>query len=169
MKILLLGSHGQVGRELLRTLPRLGSLTALDLPEVDLSRPDTLPGLLRRQRPDVVVNAAAYTAVDRAETEPALAEIVNADAVAVLAAEAARLDAIFVHYSTDYVFDGAKPGCYAETDEPAPLGVYGATKLAGDRAIAAAGGRHLVFRTSWVYAAHGRNFVRSIQIGRAHV
>ena len=91
MKILLLGSHGQVGRELLRTLPRLGSLTALDLPEVDLSRPDTLPGLLRRQRPDVVVNAAAYTAVDRAETEPALAEIVNADAVAVLAAEAAQI------------------------------------------------------------------------------
>lgn len=162
MKILLLGSHGQVGRELQRTLRRLGSLTALDLPDVDLSRPDTLPGLLRREQPDVVVNAAAYTAVDRAETEPDLAGTVNADAVAVLAAEAARLDAVFVHYSTDYVFDGRKPGCYAETDAPAPLGVYGATKFAGDRAIAAAGGRHLVFRTSWVYSPQGRNFVRSI-------
>ncbi len=166
MKVLLLGKHGQVGRELLRTLPRLGSLTALDLPDVDFSRPDTLAGVVRGMRPDVVVNAAAYTAVDRAETEPELARLINAAAVAALAAAAAELDAVFVHYSTDYVFDGQKAGCYTETDEPAPVSIYGASKLAGDRAVAAAGGRHLVLRTSWVYATHGDNFVRRIlQLG----
>lgn len=162
MKILLLGAGGQVGRELVRTLAPLGDLTPLDLPDVDLARPETLPGLLRREQPAVVVNAAAYTAVDQAEREPDLARLINADAVAVLAAEAALLDAVLVHYSTDYVFDGCKPTCYTETDAPGPLSVYGATKLAGERAVAAVGGRHLVFRTSWVYAEQGGNFLRTI-------
>jgi dTDP-4-dehydrorhamnose reductase len=162
MKILLLGASGQVGRELARVLPAVGELVPCDRDAADLERPDEVVALLARERPDAVVNAAAYTAVDRAEGEPERAELVNAGAVAAIAAAAAGQDAILVHYSTDYVFDGSATGCYRETDEPRPLSVYGRTKLAGERAIAAAGGRHYVFRTSWVYAAHGTNFLRTI-------
>lgn len=159
--ILLLGRGGQVGRELERALAPLGRLVACGRGEADLERPDLLRDHIRSTAADVIVNAAAYTAVDRAEAEPELCRRVNADAVAVIAAEARRLDALFVHYSTDYVFDGTKAGWYDEADEPRPLGVYGTTKLEGERAAAAAG-RHLIFRTSWVHAAHGRNFVHTI-------
>jgi len=162
MKIVLLGATGQVGRELLRVLPALGDVVACDRSAADLERPAEVVALLARERPQVVVNAAAYTAVDRAEGEPDRAELVNATAVAAIAAEAARQDALLVHYSTDYVFDGTNPACYRERDAPRPLSVYGATKLAGEQAIAAAGGRHWIFRTSWVYAPHGSNFLRTI-------
>jgi len=162
MKIVLLGATGQVGRELGGVLPALGEVVACDRAAADLEQPAEVVALLARERPDVIVNAAAYTAVDRAESEPDRAALVNATAVAAIAAEAARQDAMLVHYSTDYVFDGLAPGCRTETDEPRPLSVYGATKLAGERAIAAAGGRHWIFRTSWVYAPHGSNFLRTI-------
>jgi dTDP-4-dehydrorhamnose reductase len=163
MKILLLGATGQLGRELMRVLPSVGEVVPCDRGAADLERPDEVVALLVRERPDVIVNAAAYTAVDRAESEPDRAELVNATAVAAVAAEAARQDAFIVHYSTDYVFDGEALGAYGETDEPRPLSVYGRTKLAGERAVtAAAGGRHYVFRTSWVYAPHGDNFLRTI-------
>jgi dTDP-4-dehydrorhamnose reductase len=162
MKIVLLGATGQVGRELMRVLPALGEVVACDRTVADLERPEEVVALLARERPAGIVNAAAYTAVDRAESEPDRAELVNATAVAAIAAEAARQDAVLVHYSTDYVFDGLAPGCRTETDEPRPLSVYGATKLAGERAIAAAGCRHWIFRTSWVYAPHGSNFLRTI-------
>ena len=162
MKIVLLGATGQVGRELCGTLAALGDVVACDRRAANLERPEEVVALLARERPAVIVNAAAHTAVDRAEREPDRAELVNATAVAAIAAEAARQDAILVHYSTDYVFDGTAPDCYRETDDPRPLSVYGATKLAGERAIAAAGCRHYVFRTSWVYAPHGSNFLRTI-------
>jgi dTDP-4-dehydrorhamnose reductase len=162
MKIVLLGATGQVGRELGGVLPALGEVVACDRAAADLEQPAEVVALLARERPDVIVNAAAYTAVDRAESEPDRAALVNATAVAAIAAEAARQDSMLVHYSTDYVFDGLAPGCRTETDEPRPLSVYGATKLAGERAIAAAGGRHWIFRTSWVYAPHGSNFLRTI-------
>jgi dTDP-4-dehydrorhamnose reductase len=162
MKILLLGAHGQLGRELTQALPPLGELVPCDRGAADLERPAEVVALLARERPAVVINAAAYTAVDRAESEPDRAELINATAVAAIAAEAARQDAVFVHYSTDYVFDGEAAGAYGETDEPRPLSVYGRTKLAGERAVATAGGRPYVFRTSWVYAPHGGNFLRTI-------
>ena len=162
MKIVLLGATGQVGRELCGVLPALGELVACNRAVADLERPAEVVALLARERPDVIVNAAAYTAVDRAESEPDRAELINATAVAAIAAEAARQAAVLVHYSTDYVFDGLAPGCRTETDPPRPLSVYGATKLAGERAIAAAGGKHWIFRTSWVYAPHGSNFLRTI-------
>ena len=162
MKIVLFGSGGQVGRELGQVLPSLGRLAAFGRDEADLERPDVIRTLLRRESPDVVVNAAAYTAVDKAESEPERARQINADAVAVMAAEVARRGGWLVHYSTDYVFDGAKSGSYAEADPTGPLSVYGATKLAGEQLVAASGCRHLVFRTSWVYAAHGSNFIRTI-------
>lgn len=162
MKIVLLGATGQVGRELAEALPAIGELVTCDRSAANLEQPDEVVTLLARERPDVIVNAAAYTAVDRAETEPERAELVNATAVAAIAAEAARRHALLVHYSTDYVFDGQTSGRFTEADEPRPLSVYGATKLAGERAVAAAGGRHYVFRTSWVYAAHGANFLRTI-------
>lgn len=162
MKIVLLGATGQVGRELMRVLPALGDVVACDRTRADLERPEEVVALLARERPAGIVNAAAYTAVDRAESDPDRAALVNATAVAAIAAEAARQDALLVHYSTDYVFDGAAPGCRTETDEPRPLSVYGSTKLAGERAIAAAGCRHWIFRTSWVYAPHGSNFLRTI-------
>jgi dTDP-4-dehydrorhamnose reductase len=161
LNILLLGKSGQVGHELCRTLPALGRVVARDRPEIDFERPGDLAALVDREAPDVVVNAAAYTAVDRAEAEPDRARLVNADAVAALAAAVAGRGALFVHYSTDYVFDGTKAGPYVETDAPAPLGVYGATKLAGEQAAATAD-RHYVLRTSWVHGAHGANFVRTI-------
>jgi dTDP-4-dehydrorhamnose reductase len=158
LNILLLGKSGQVGHELCRTLPALGRVMARDRRDVDFERPADLAALVHREAPDVVVNAAAYTAVDRAEAEPDRARLVNADAVAALAAAAAGRGALFVHY---YIFDGTKAGPYLETDAPAPLGVYGATKLAGEQAAATAS-RHYVLRTSWVHGAHGANFVRTI-------
>ncbi|MBM4020702.1 MAG: dTDP-4-dehydrorhamnose reductase [Planctomycetes bacterium] len=162
MRIVLLGATGQVGRELAATLPALGEVIACGRDRADLEHPDAVRSLLARERPDVIVNAAAYTAVDRAEAEPERAELVNATAVDRIAAEARRLDAVLVHYSTDYVFDGEAAGRRTETDPPRPRSVYGRTKLAGERAVAAAGGRHYVFRTSWVYALHGANFLRTI-------
>jgi dTDP-4-dehydrorhamnose reductase len=162
MKIILFGRGGQVGRELEQVLPSLGHVVAFGREEADLERPDAVQTLLRRESPDIVVNAAAYTAVDKAESEPERARQINADTVGVIATEMARLGGWLVHYSTDYVFDGAKSDSYVETDPTGPLGVYGATKLAGEQLIAASGCQHLVFRTSWVYAAHGSNFIRTI-------
>lgn len=158
--ILLLGADGQVGWELRRTLAPLGPVTACTRAEADLADLDHLRAVAAAA--ELIVNAAAYTAVDKAESEPELADLVNHRAVAVLAETARARGARLVHYSTDYVFDGAKPAPYIETDAVNPLSVYGATKLAGERAIAASGCRHLVFRTSWVYAARGRNFVRTM-------
>lgn len=167
MKIVLVGKGGQVGRELVGSLSAIGELASFDRAGADLERPDELSALLRRERPDVIVNAAAYTAVDKAESEPDRARLINATAVETMAHTAADLGAALVHYSTDYVFDGTKAGRYIETDEPRPLSVYGATKLDGERAVVASGCRHWVFRTTWVYAAHGHNFVRTmLRLGR---
>ena len=163
MKILLTGASGQVGAELARTLAPLGELIAVDRARMDLANRDAVAATVRAVRPDLIVNPAAYTAVDAAESDVATATAVNAIAPGILAEEAKRSGAALVHFSTDYVFDGEKPGPYVETDAPHPINVYGRTKLAGEKAIAAAGGRHLVFRTSWVYAARGRNFLTTIQ------
>ena len=162
MKLLVTGAHGQVGWELSRSLQPLGTVIALDRSAADLSDLDALRALVRRLKPDVIVNAAAYTAVDRAEDEEALAHRINAEAPGVLAQEAAALDALLVHYSTDYVFDGSLDRPYRESDPTAPINAYGRTKLAGEQAIAAVGGRWLVFRTSWVYAERGGNFPRTM-------
>lgn len=162
MKLLVVGHLGQVGVELQRTLASLGELSLADKESLDLAQPATIRELIHRTRPDVLVNAAAYTAVDRAESEPELAHAINGIAPGVLAEEAARCGALLIHYSTDYVFDGSKPSPWLESDAPNPINVYGASKLAGERAIAAVGGRNYVFRTSWVYAVHGANFVRTI-------
>ena len=167
MKIVLVGKGGQVGRELVGSLAAMGELAAFDRAAADLERPDELSALLRREQPDVIVNAAAYTAVDKAESEPDRARLVNATGVGTMAQVAADLGAALVHYSTDYVFDGTKAGRYVETDEPRPLSVYGVTKLEGERAVAASGCRHWIFRTTWVYAAHGHNFIRTmLRLGR---
>ena len=162
MKIILLGKNGQVGWELQRSLGPLGQVIAHDRSTADLEQSDSLRKLVRDVEPDFLVNAAAYTAVDRAESEPERAARVNTEAVAVLAEEMQRNGGWFVHYSTDYVFDGAKSAPYIESDIPAPLSVYGKTKLAGERAILASGCRHLIFRTSWVYSARGSNFPKTM-------
>lgn len=162
MKILLTGKDGMVGWELARALPPLGEVIACGRKELDLADPARVVSVIREVKPDVVVNAAAYTAVDKAETERELAFQVNGTAPGIMAEEAKRLGALLVHYSTDYVFDGTKDGPYVETDAPNPLSVYGASKLAGERAIQEVGCRHLVLRTSWVYAARGRNFLLTI-------
>lgn len=159
MRILLTGASGQVGWELQRSLAPLGEVIGLDRSRFDLSRPDALRETVRTIAPDAIVNAAAYTAVDRAESEPDLARAINAIAPGVLAEEAQRLDAVLVHYSTDYVFDGTKSVPYVEADPTNPLSVYGRTKLEGERAIGASGCRHLTLRTSWVYGARGNNFL----------
>jgi len=161
-RILLFGASGQLGRELHATLPALGAVRTVARSEADLASPEELRDIVRMEAPRVIVNAAAYTAVDRAESEPERAEAVNAVAPTVLAEEAERLGAILVHYSTDYVFDGEKLGPYVETDAPNPLSVYGATKLRGEQGVARSCRRHLILRTSWVYAAHGANFLRTI-------
>ena len=162
MKILLFGVNGQVGWEVRRTLEPLGDVVALDRAAADLERPPSVREAIRRERPDVVVNAAAYTAVDRAEDEPERARLVNAYSVEAMAEEVARSGGWLVHYSTDYVFDGGKADCYVETDPTNPLGVYGGTKAEGERLIGAAGCRHLILRTSWVYSDRGHNFLRTI-------
>lgn len=159
LKILLTGATGQVGWELQRCLAPLGEVVAPGREALDLTRPDTLAAAVRAIGPDVIANAAAYTAVDRAESEAEACFAVNAASVAVLAQEAARLGALLVHYSTDYVFDGTKRSPYTETDAPAPVGVYACSKLLGEREIERSGCRRLLLRTSWVYAMRGRNFV----------
>ncbi len=165
-RILLLGANGQVGWELARLFAG-ENLRALDRAGADLSRPESLRAVVRAHRPQIILNAAAYTAVDRAESEPELADSVNHLAPGVLAEEAERLGALLVHYSTDYVFDGTKTAPYVETDEPNPLSVYGATKLAGERAVARACARHLILRTSWVYSHRGHNFLLTmLRLGR---
>ena len=172
MRILLLGGNGQVGTECRRSLAPLGELfvatrngqlrdgTACEAAEFD--RPDTLADLIARISPDVVVNAAAYTAVDRAEGEPEAAFRANAEAPRRIADACAGRDALLLHYSTDYVFDGHGTRPYREDDPTAPLGVYGASKLAGEQAVRDSGARHMIFRTAWVYAAHGSNFLRTM-------
>jgi dTDP-4-dehydrorhamnose reductase len=162
LKILLIGAQGQVGWELARRLPALGNVTATDRTTLDLADPDVIRGVVRAARPEVIVNAAAYTAVDKAESEPELAMRINGDAPGVLGEEAARAGALFVHYSTDYVYDGEKAGAYVETDAPNPVSAYGRSKLTGERAIVASGCRHLIFRTCWVYGPRGRNFLLTI-------
>ena len=161
-RILLIGKNGQVGGELERTLAPLGKVIAVDRKVVDLARADTIVAAIREVKPDIIVNAAAYTAVDKAESEPELAMSVNGIAPGVMAEEARRLDALLVHYSTDYVFDGAKNGGYTEQDAPNPQSIYGKTKLAGEQAIQAVNGPHLILRTSWVYGGRGKNFLRTI-------
>jgi len=158
LRILLTGANGQVGWELRRTLAPLGELEALGRAELDLRDAGRMREAVRASNADVIVNAAAYTAVDKAESEREAAFAVNATAPGVLAEEAKRSGALLVHYSTDYVFDGAKPAPYVEEDEPNPINAYGASKLAGERAIAASGCRYLILRTSWVYGPRGANF-----------
>jgi dTDP-4-dehydrorhamnose reductase len=162
MKILLLGKNGQVGWELQRSLAPLGELVALDFPEADFSQPDSLRAIVQRVQPAVIVNAAAHTAVDRAESEPDLARALNATAPGVLAEEALALGAWLVHYSTDYVFDGSGDAPRNEDAPAAPLSVYGRTKLEGEQLVRASGCRHLILRTSWVYAARGGNFAKTM-------
>jgi dTDP-4-dehydrorhamnose reductase len=157
--ILLTGKNGQVGWELQRTLASLGKVVALDADELDLADADAIRQCVRSIRPDIIVNPAAYTAVDKAENEPELARAVNGLAPGIFAEEAKTLGAWMVHYSTDYIFDGAKQGAYIETDMPNPQSVYGKTKLAGEEAVRAAGGKHLILRTSWVYGSRGHNFM----------
>lgn len=161
--IVLFGKNGQVGHGLTHRLAGCGELTALDAADVDLTQPGRIRESLRAVRPQLIVNAAAYTAVDQAEDEPDVAAAVNAVAPAVMAEEARALGAALIHYSTDYVFDGTKSVPYTEEDAPAPLGVYGRSKLAGDQAVAAAGAPHLIFRTQWVYGTRGRNFLLTMQ------
>lgn len=164
---LVTGSNGQVGFELRRSLAPLGKIVALDRSSCDLSRPDDIRRVMREYQPDVIVNPAAYTAVDKAESEPELAFAINGTAVEVLAAEAKALGSLLVHYSTDYVFDGSKAGPYIETDAVNPQSVYGKSKLAGEQAISAAGGPNLIFRTCWVAGAHGGNFAKTmLKLGR---
>jgi dTDP-4-dehydrorhamnose reductase len=161
--ILLTGAAGQLGFELARLLPAHGEVQALDRAALNLADADAVAATLRLIRPQIIVNAAGYTAVDRAESEPALADAINARAPAVLAEEAKRLDALLIHYSTDYVFDGNSKEPYREEDHANPLNVYGRSKLAGERAIAAAGGAHLILRTSWIYGWHGQNFLLTMR------
>jgi dTDP-4-dehydrorhamnose reductase len=161
-RILLTGADGQVGWELRRTLAPLGDVVACTRRELDISDLPYLRARLAGSRMDAIVKAAAYTAVDDAESNEALAARINGEAPRVLAQEAGRMGAWLVHYSTDYVFDGAKAAAYTEDDETNPLNAYGRTKLAGEQAIAAAGACHMIFRTSWVYAARGRNFLRTM-------
>ncbi|MGO8758557.1 MAG: dTDP-4-dehydrorhamnose reductase [Terracidiphilus sp.] len=158
-RILIVGNAGQLGRELERIFAGVGPIVAVDRESVDLADEEQTRALVHRAAPDVILNAAAYTAVDRAESEIAAAHAINALAPRVLAEEAAARNALLVHYSTDYVFNGSKQDPWTEDDAPAPLNVYGASKLAGEQAIQNSRARHLIFRTSWVYGPHGNNFL----------
>ncbi len=160
--ILLAGKNGQVGEELHRILPSLGQITALGREDLDLSKPDDIRRMIREIRPNLIVNAAAYTAVDQAESNEDAARAINAIAPAVMAEEAKQIGAALVHYSTDYVFDGSKKSAYEENDPANPLNIYGKTKLEGEQAIKTSGVPHLIFRTSWVYATRGKNFLLTI-------
>ncbi|CRM63467.1 dTDP-4-dehydrorhamnose reductase [Pseudomonas sp. 58 R 12] len=163
LKILITGQHGQVSRELQLRLQDLGDLIVLGRDQLDLANPDQIRQQVRAHRPDLIINAAAHTAVDQAESEPDVAFAINAIAPGVLAEEAKALGIPLIHYSTDYVFDGSKPAPYTEADTPNPLGVYGQSKLAGEQAITAVGGKYLILRTSWVYSSHGKNFLLTMQ------
>lgn len=162
MRILLLGKDGQVGWQLQRSLAPHGEVVACGRAQCDLADPDRIRSVVRELRPDIIVNAAAYTAVDRAESEPELAHRINAVAPGVLAEEAARSGALLLHYSTDYVFDGSKDAPYVEGDPTGPCSVYGRTKQEGEEAVRAAGGKSVIFRSSWVFGARGENFVKTI-------
>lgn len=161
-KILLIGYTGQLGWELRRALSPIGDVLAVGRPGFDLSRTASIPELLRELKPNIVVNAAAYTAVDTAESQPELAKLLNATAPGILAEEARKLNALLIHYSTDYVFDGEKRSAYEEGDMPDPVNVYGETKLSGERLVQQSGAAHFIFRTGWVYGARGANFMRTI-------
>ncbi len=160
--ILVTGANGQVGWELQRSLASLGRVIAIDQTQLDLSQSDAIRRYVRECKPDIIVNPAAYTAVDKAESEAELAQAVNATAASVFAEEAKKLDAVLIHYSTDYVFDGSKTSAYTEDDVPNPQSVYGRTKLAGELAIREVGGKHIILRTSWVFGVHGANFIKTI-------
>ena len=162
MRILLTGKNGQVGFELQRALAPLGAIVAVGQSECDLSNEQALRHLVRNVHPDIIVNQAAYTAVDKAESDTDNAFAINGSAPEILGEEAARLGALFVHYSTDYVFDGAKQTCYTEDDLPNPQSVYGKSKLAGERALQQSMEQYIVFRTSWVFGAHGSNFAKTM-------
>lgn len=166
MNILLFGKNGQVGWELQRSLAVLGQVTALDFDSTthcgDFSNPAGIANTVRALRPDVIVNAAAHTGVDKAESEPDFARLLNATTPGVLAQEAAKIGAWLIHYSTDYVFDGSGTRPWTETDTPAPLSVYGHTKWEGERLIQGGGAKHLILRTSWVYASRGGNFAKTM-------
>jgi dTDP-4-dehydrorhamnose reductase len=162
VKILLTGKTGQVGYQLERSLQGLGEVVALNSSQMNLAELDQVREVIRRVKPDLIVNPAAYTAVDLAEREPDVAMRINGDAPGVMAEEAKSLGAAMIHYSTDYVFDGSKQGAYTEDDSPNPVNVYGSSKLAGERAVLAAGIPHLILRTSWVYGMHGKNFLRTV-------
>ena len=161
-RILLTGKNGQVGFELCRALAPLGEIVALDRSECDLTDANALRALVRRIKPQIIVNSAAYTAVDKAESDADTAYAVNAIAPGILGEEAAKLDACVLHYSTDYVFDGQKSDAYVESDATQPQGVYGASKLAGEQALSQSGARSLILRTSWVVGAHGGNFAKTM-------
>ncbi len=162
MKILLFGSAGQVGSELAQLLEGMGDLKACARGDVDFTNPQEIVSIISEYEPDVIVNAAAYTAVDKAESESEIAFQVNSEAVEIIASEANRSGAWLIHYSTDYVFDGTKTGLYDENDMPNPVGIYGQSKLAGENAIRESGCRYIIFRTSWVYGVFGHNFVKTI-------
>ena len=161
--ILLIGKNGQVGWELRRSLATLGQVLAVDYPEIDLTDAAAARRIVLENKPTVVINAAAYTAVDKAESEPRIAQQINGIAPGALAEAAKQMGALMVHYSTDYVFDGTKKTPYVETDPPNPVSVYGQTKLEGDQAVRAAGCDHLIFRLCWVYGARGQNFLLTMQ------
>jgi dTDP-4-dehydrorhamnose reductase len=162
LRILLTGKTGQVGYQLERSLQGLGEVIALNSSQMNLAELDQVREVIRRVKPDLIVNPAAYTAVDLAEREPDVAMRINGDAPGVMAEEAKSLGAAMIHYSTDYVFDGSKQGAYTEGDSPNPVNVYGSSKLAGERAVQAAGIPYLILRTSWVYGMHGKNFLRTV-------
>lgn len=163
LRILISGQHGQVSQALQQSLKDLGELIVLGREQLDLSQPESIRAVVREIKPDLIINAAAHTAVDQAQSEPELALVINGTSPGIFAEEAAALGIPFIHYSTDYVFDGSKDGMWNEADAPNPLGVYGSSKLAGEQAIAAAGGQYLVLRTSWVYSLTGRNFLLTMQ------
>ena len=163
MKTLITGQHGQVSQALQQQLQGLGELIVLGRDQLDLANTDQIRTQIRAHQPDLIINAAAHTAVDLAESEPDAAFAINAIAPGILAEEAKALGIPLIHYSTDYVFDGSKPAPYTETDTPNPLGVYGQSKLDGERAIVAVGGEYLILRTSWVYSNHGKNFLLTMQ------
>ena len=163
MKILLLGNTGQLGWELNRTLPTLGELVAMDFPQIDMSDPNNIRSVVRTYEPNLIINATAYTNVDKAESEPEPAMAINGTGPGILAEEAKRLGSALIHYSTDYVFDGRKGEPYVEEDQPNPLSVYGETKLAGEKAVQSVGGAYFVFRTSWVYSLRRPCFVTKVR------
>lgn len=161
-RILVAGKNGQIGWELLRTLMTLGEVVAVDRTAMDLADADSIRHTIREIKPNIIVNGAAYTAVEKAESEPELAMAINGVAPGIMAEEAKRLRALIIHYSTDYVFDGTKKEPYTEDDKPNPLNVYGKSKLAGEQAIRQVEASHLIFRTSWIYATRGKNFLLTI-------